>query len=505
MAEEKALPMLSVKNVHKSFGSNAVLKGIDLDVYPGEVLAMIGGNGAGKSTLVKCIMGIHRPDEGSIFIDGKQLRAGVPSAALDVGVYLIPQEPMLFPNMTLEENVLMGIKGDAKELHKKLLGILDQLKWKLDLCRSARTLSIAEQQLVEILRGLMREARVMFFDEPTSSLTFDEVNSLFSIIKDLQKKKVSIIYITHRMNEVFEIANSICLLVDGVITMKGDVKDFTYDMLLKGLMQKNKEQKVSTVVEAGGSAGPCKKELVMSLKNFTGYGFADVNLDIYSGEILGMAGVVGAGRTELATTLFGRDKVLSGQVTLNGEDVTGLGTKAMIAKGVNYLPEDRFLNGIFKLSTVRNNVISACINKEKGVFVKPAEEKRVAQKYIGDFHIKVTGDDQIMGSLSGGNQQKVILGRCFSTTPKVVILDEPTRGVDAGARSDVYAIIQELKKTGIAIVLISSDMEEIMALSDRVVTMYRGRINHEFMKDQINEDNLMAASFGVTKTKEISK
>ena len=496
--EGRDVPMLSVKDVHKSFGTNAVLKGISLEVYPGDVLAMIGGNGAGKSTLVKCIMGINKPDCGTITIDGKPLKFGSPSAALDAGVYLIPQEPMLFPNMTLEENVLMGIKGDMGALHARLLKILDQLGWKLDLARSARTLSIAEQQLVEILRGLMREAHIMFFDEPPSSLTFDEVNSLFAIIKDLQKKKVGIIYITHRMNEVFEIANTICLLVDGVITMKGDVKDFTYDMLLKGLMQKGRSDTPCKVQETG-TAKCAERKLVMSLKNYSGYGFADVNLDVYSGEILGMAGVVGAGRTELATTLFGRDKVLSGQVLLNGEDITGLKTKAIIAKGINYLPEDRFLNGIFRLATVRNNVISACLSNSGGVFVRPAEEKNLAAKYIDDFHIKVTGDDQIMGSLSGGNQQKVILGRCFSTDPKVVILDEPTRGVDAGARSDVYAIIQELKKTGIAIILISSDMEEIMTLSDRVVTMYRGRINHEFTKDQINEDDLMAASFGVKK------
>ena len=495
--DENAAPLLSVKKIYKSFGSNAVLKGVDLNVYPGDVLALIGGNGAGKSTLVKTIMGINRPESGDILVDGHPIHFGSPSASLHAGVYLIPQEPMLFSNMTLEENILMGIPGKKKELHKRLMDIMQQLGWKLDFDRTARTLSIAEQQLVEILRGLMREARIMFFDEPTSSLTFEEVNSLFNIIAELKKKNVGVIYITHRLNEVFAIANRIALLIDGTITMDGDTKDFTYDMLLKGLAPESVEKMLEE--ETIETTKAEKKDPVLSLKNLSGYGFADVNLDVYPGEVLGMTGVVGAGKTELATTLYGRDKVLNGKVYLNGEDITGLKTKRIIAKGINYLPEDRFLNGIFKLTTVRNNITSITLTTLKRMLINTVQEKSLAKKYIDEFHIKVTGDGQIMGSLSGGNQQKVIIGRCFSTNPHLVILDEPTRGVDAGARSDVYAIIKELKKTGVAILLISSDMEEIITMSDRVVTMYRGRINHEFSKDEINEQALMAASFGVEK------
>lgn len=488
-------PRLSVRKIYKSFGANAVLKGVDLDVYPGDVLALIGGNGAGKSTLVKTIMGINKPDSGEILVDGKPLHFGSPSGSLHAGVYLVPQEPMLFSNMTLEENVIMGIPGKKKILHKRLTEIVQQLGWKLDFDRIARTLSIAEQQLVEILRGLMRSARVMFFDEPTSSLTFEEVNSLFRIIEDLRKKQVSVIYITHRLGEVFTIANRIALLLDGTITMNGSVDEFTYEMLLKGLTAENAvktqtEERAETITYE-------KKDLILSLKNLSGYGFADINLEVYSGEVLGMTGVVGAGKTELATTIYGRDKVLNGKVYLNGEDITGLKTRRIIAKGINYLPEDRFLNGIFKLTTVRNNVTSAVLSNLKRILINTAHEKSLAEKYIQEFHIKVTGDNQIMGFLSGGNQQKVIVGRCFSTNPRLVILDEPTRGVDAGARSDVYTIIRKLKKTGIALLLISSDMEEIIALSDRVVTMYRGRINHEFARNEITEDALMAASFGV--------
>lgn len=490
-------PLLSVRNIYKAFGSNEVLKGVNLDIHKGEVLALIGGNGAGKSTLVKSVMGIHRPDKGEILINGVEIPYGSPSASLDSGVYLVPQEPMLFPNMTLEENVLMGIKGDKQQLREKLKDFAAKLA-NVDLERSARTLSIAEQQLVEILRGLMREAKILFFDEPTSSLTFDEVISLFGIIKELKAKGVGIIYITHRMNEVFLICDRVALLCDGSITMQGDIKDYTKEKLIEGLLPK-KCAEDSTVKKCSEEYIPVDYSVnpVFELKNFSGYGFKDINLNVYPGEILGMAGVVGAGRTELATTVFGRDKVLGGQAVLAGEDITGLKTYQVIEKGLNYVSEDRFLNGIFRIANVNNNLISSCMKHLSKIFTNKKKEMAVTNKYIADFRIKVSDEEQLMGSLSGGNQQKVVIGRGLSTSPKLVILDEPTRGIDAGARSDVYSIIHGLKKLGVAVLLISSDMEELVQLSDRVVSMFRGRINREFKKEEINNDSLMAASFGM--------
>lgn len=490
-------PLLSVRNIYKAFGSNEVLKGVNLDIHKGEVLALIGGNGAGKSTLVKSVMGIHRPDKGEILINGVEIPYGSPSASLDSGVYLVPQEPMLFPNMTLEENVLMGIKGDKQQLREKLKDFAAKLA-NVDLERSARTLSIAEQQLVEILRGLMREAKILFFDEPTSSLTFDEVISLFGIIKELKAKGVGIIYITHRMNEVFLICDRVALLCDGSITMQGDIKDYTKEKLIEGLLPK-KCAEDSTVKKCSEEYIPVDYSVnpVFELKNFSGYGFKDINLNVYPGEILGMAGVVGAGRTELATTVFGRDKVLGGQAVLAGEDITGLKTYQVIEKGLNYVSEDRFLNGIFRIANVNNNLISSCMKHLSKIFTNKKKEMAVTNKYIADFRIKVSDEEQLMGSLSGGNQQKVVIGRGLSTSPKLVILDEPTRGIDAGARSDVYSIIHGLKKLGVAVLLISSDMEELVQLSDRVVSMFRGQINREFKKEEINNDSLMAASFGM--------
>ncbi len=488
--------MISVRNIRKAFGMNVVLKGVDLKVRSGEVVALIGGNGAGKSTLVKIIMGIYQPDEGEISIAGQTVKLNRPSAALNHGIYLVPQEPMLFPNMTVEENVLMGFSEKKKDLHRRLLELIKHLGWKLDLSRRADSLSIAEQQLVEILRGLMRNVRILILDEPTSSLTFNEVKSLFQIVEDLKKKGISLIYITHRLTEVFEIATHVAIMRDGVITLSGPVGEFTREMLVKGLLPPDTKEREC-------ENGVCKvldyKKLkpVLKVDSLTGYGFRNVSFEVYPGEILGLAGVVGAGRTELATTIFGKDVVKGGKIFLDGEDITGMSTGEVMEKGLNYVPEDRFLNGIFRISDVAANTSAANLDRMSKFLLNFKAERSLTEEYVKSFRTKVTGHDQTMGSLSGGNQQKVIIARALSTKPKLLILDEPTRGIDAAARGDVYAIIQKLKEQGLAILMISSDMEEIVELSDRAITMYLGRINCSFSKEEINQDNLMAAAFGV--------
>lgn len=503
-AQPGGTPLLSVKGICKSFSLNAVLKGIDLSVGAGEVLALIGGNGAGKSTLMKIIMGIYQQDEGDIYIKGEKLNLSRPSVALAAGIYMVPQEPMLFPNMSVEENILIGFSEKPAELRRRLVRQMDEIGWHLDLHRKASSLSIAEQQLVEILRGLLRNAQVLILDEPTSALTFKEVESLFKCVNDLREKGIGIIYITHRLAEVFELATHVAILRDGVVTLQGPVAEFTREMLVKGLLPPNMdevEQKEGCVVTIDYK----NLKPVFELRDFSGYGFSNINLKVYPGEILGVAGVVGAGRTELATTIFGRDKVLGGKAILDGQDITGLSTQKVLAAGVNYVPEDRHLHGLFKISDVAANTTSAILGrKEMGCFfLNGKREREVTQKYVDDFRTKVTGQDQLVGSLSGGNQQKVVIGRALSTKPKLVILDEPTRGIDAAARGDVYSIISHLRDEGVAVLLISSDMEEIVELSDRAVTVYQGRINAEFQKCDINQDNLMAAAFGVTDGKKV--
>jgi AI-2 transport system ATP-binding protein len=294
---------------------------------------------------------------------------------------------------------------------------------------------------------------------------------------------------------VFEIASHVAIMRDGIITLNGPVKNFTREMLVKGLLPedatKQEERKYSEPVDYA-NASP-----VLVVNNLSGHGFSNINLKVYGGEILGLAGVVGAGRTELATTIFGRDEILGGKVFLNGADITGNSTRQVIDMGLSYVAEDRFLNGIFKISDVAANTTASNLNKMGKFFMDFKGERILADKFIEAFRTKVTGRDQLMGSLSGGNQQKVVIARALAINPKLLILDEPTRGIDAAARGDVYAIIESLKAQGLAILLISSDMEEVIELSDRTMSMYCGRINKEFSKHEITQDNLMAAAFGV--------
>ncbi len=492
--------LLNIKDIYKSFGINAVLKGISLDLAEGEVLALIGGNGAGKSTLMKIIMGIYQCDSGEIYVKGEKVTAGKTSTALANGIYMVPQEPLLFPNMTVEENIVIGFDKKKSELHKELLEVMKDVGWNLDLSRKASSLSIAEQQIVEILRGLLRHAQILILDEPTSALTYEEARSLFKCVEDLKSKGIGIIYITHRLAEVFEIATDVIIMRDGIAPVRGKVSEFTREALVKGLLPPNAQEKESELKKTLQPVDYEHAKPVFELQDFSGYGFSNVNLKVYPGEILGLAGAVGAGRTELATTVFGKDKVLGGKAILDGRDITGLSTRQVIAAGLNYVPEDRHLHGLFKIRDIASNTTSAILNRpEMGRFLlNRKKEYEVTQKYIDDFRTKVTGQDQLAGSLSGGNQQKVVIGRSLSTNPKLLILDEPTRGIDAAARGDVYAIIHELRAQGVSVLLISSDMEEIVELSDRVMTVWQGRINGEFTGEDINQDTLMAAAFGIT-------
>ena len=490
--------LLSVRGITKSFGTNAVLKQIDLDLDGGEVLALIGGNGAGKSTLMKIIMGIYQPDDGKIYVNGCLTHLNKASVALSAGIYMVPQEPMLFPNMTIEENITMGFQERKQQLRTRLKSVMNEIGWTFDLNRKASTLSIAEQTLVEIIRGLLRNAKILILDEPTSALTFDEVESFFRIVEELRQKGIGIIYITHRLSEVFDIATHVSIMRDGIITLHGPVSEFNHEMLVQGLLPPGSVQK-STLFAQTASIDYEHTQPVFELQNVSGHGFNNISLKVYPGEILGVAGVVGAGRTELVSTIFGRDKILQGKVLLNGKDITGYSTKKVLQAGINYVPEDRHNDGLFKISTITENTTSALLEDRRlgKVFLKPKVEQSITQEFVDGFRIKIAGQDQLAGSLSGGNQQKVVIGRSLSTKPKIIILDEPTRGIDAAARRDVYGIIRGLREKGVAILIISSDMEEIIELSDRAITVSQGSINAEFWKNEITQDNLTASSFGL--------
>ena len=492
-------PRLEVKGIRKTFGQNAVLKGINLSVDAGEVVALIGGNGAGKSTLMKIIMGIYSCDEGDILIDGQAVKLGKPAASLAHGIYLVPQEPMLFPNMTVLENILMGFNENENELKKRLAGCMKELNFDLNLQRKANTLSIAEQQLVELLRGMMRNAQILILDEPTSSLTFNEVQSLFKTVEDLKKKGIAIIYITHRLTEVFEIATHVAIMRDGVITLEGPVKNFTKEMLIQGLLP-NDAQGGQQTEKAYVPVDYAHLKPVMQVKDFSGYGFSNITFDLYPGEILGIAGVVGAGRTELISTIFGRDKVLGGKVILAGKDITGLSTKQILQAGINFVPEDRHYHGIFKIRSISSNTTSALLSgKDVGaVNMNRRRQSEISQKYVNDFRTKIVSLDDQIGSLSGGNQQKVVIGKWVNTDAEIFIFDEPTRGIDVGAKIEVYHVMNDLVKAGKCVIMVSSELPEILAMSDHVVVMRGGRVMANIDRDtpHFNSEDIMKAAWG---------
>lgn len=491
MSDRKSL--IELKGIYKSFADNVVLNGVSLQLSEGEIVAIVGGNGAGKSTLMKIIMGIYNLDQGEIYINNEKVNMSSPSVALDRGIYLVPQEPLLFPNMTVEENIIIGFNQKKSELGDKLRKLIKQLGWNISLSRKADTLSIAEQQLVEILRGLLREAKILILDEPTSALTFNEIQSFFELMKYLQGKGIGMFYITHRLTEVFEIATDVVILRDGKISVNGHISEFTKEVLVKALMPNNSENSKENVKK---NEIDYKKNAVLEVANLSGYGFSDVSFSVYKGEILGLAGVVGSGRTELAEAIFGKGEIIKGDVLLEGVSIKDYKTKKIIELGLNYVPEDRHLNGIFHMADVRVNMTSSILSRVNGLFINKKNEIEITQKYVDDFRIKITGQNQVLKSLSGGNQQKVVIGRILSSNPKVIILDEPTRGIDAGAREDVYRIINQLKKLGLAILLISSDFEEIYELSDRAVVMYHGSNRVELFNNEITMDALTQASFG---------
>ncbi|MBV7506659.1 sugar ABC transporter ATP-binding protein [Bacillus sp. sid0103] len=500
--------LIHIRQIYKQFAGNPVLKGVDLTLNKGEVFAIVGGNGAGKSTLMKIITGLYRPDEGQIVVQGKEVSFHQPADAHKHGIYLVPQEPLIFPNMTIRENITIGLNVNKVECEKRIMNYLSELGWNLDISRRGISLSIAEQQLVELLRGLIRNSKILILDEPTSTLTFSEINSLFSTIKKLTSDGMGVFYITHRLTEIFELAHSVAVLRDGLISTKGGVKAFTYDKLLEGLMPEQSKSASERVVRLEASEvnvkGPnssIKKSNnpILAVRDLTGHRFQNITFDLYPGEILGIAGVVGAGRTELASSIFGLEPWESGDVRLHQDSIKKLSIRERINRGLAYVPEDRHQHGIFSIASIKMNITSTILHRYKRLFLPLKKEKEISAKAINNLKVVTTGHNQLLSHLSGGNQQKIVLSKYLETKPKVIILDEPTRGIDAGARGDIYRIIDDLKNNGLAVILISSDTEEIVQLSDRVLVMHEGQITSSIEKEDLTVDSITSAAFGIKK------
>ncbi|WP_409294252.1 sugar ABC transporter ATP-binding protein [Peribacillus sp. SCS-26] len=486
-------PLLRLEEIWKKFDGNTVLKGVNLTVERGCIHALAGGNGAGKSTLMKIITGLYRPDSGIMEAAGKRVSFHTPAEAHRHGIYLVPQEPLIFSHMSVRENVIIGLKGSAGEWGRKAKELVSSLGWTMDLSRLAGTLSIAEQQLVELLRGLIRNSELLILDEPTSTLTPNEIESLFSTVKNLSQAGKGIIYITHRLTEILELADVVTILRDGRIAAHDRAAKFTYSRLAASLMPEG-------AVPAKGreKAVSMKKTAVLEICGLSGKRFQDISFSLSEGETLGIAGIVGAGRTELAEAVMGISAAYSGEIILEGEEITCLPVHMRLKKGMVYVPEDRHAHGIFAEASIAGNIASTTLGRMKGKLLLSRMETELAESYMGKLKVKAESARQPVWSLSGGNQQKTVLAKYLAAEPKVIILDEPTRGIDAGARLDIYEIIEDLKEAGHGVILISSDFEEIISICDRAMILHEGKLSKTLSGADLTLDNITKASYGVT-------
>lgn len=490
MSETKLLEM---KNITKAFASNVVLNGVNLSVNEGEVVAILGENGAGKSTLIKILGGIYKADSGEIRMNGDVKNITSSAVAGENGIRIIHQEIVLVPDRTIAANVFLGREPknkfglvDVQAMEEQTQKVIDDLQLNLKANQLVRSLTMGMQQLVEIIKAISAEAKIVVMDEPTSSLSQGEVEILFGIIRLLQKKKVGIIYISHRLEELFAITNRIVVLRDGkmvgdLVTKEAEKEKLIQLMVgreLSSFYTRNKHTIGETALEVRG----------LSHAKY----FKNASFKARYGEIIGFAGLVGAGRTELMKTIFGAYQKTGGEVFLDGKKVEIRNPQDAINNGIAYVSEDRRGEGLILKNDVRFNMGLVCLSDfVNGIRVKNSEWNRMVEDYRKKFSIKITSSKQLTGNLSGGNQQKVVLSKWLAKNPKVIILDEPTRGIDVAAKAEIYAIIDELSANGVCIIIVSSELPEIINMCNKCYVMCEGRITGEISEEDFSQEAMM--------------
>lgn len=494
--------MLELENIHKSFGSNEVLKGVNLSISPGEVVSIIGENGAGKSTLGKIIAGVHKQTLGTIKMDGKEVSFASTVEAREHGISIVLQEFNLIPEMTVAENLLLTQPAGYSKLgFRSLKSQVDTIReavdrlnvpFQLPLETPVEELSVAQQQLVEIARALIADSSILILDEPTSALGGNEVDELLDCVEALRERGKGIVLVTHRLDEVFRVSDRIVVLRDGIFTGEFKPEETTSKEVVNAMVGRELSYDLETV----RTIQP-KGEVVLEVKDLQVAGTdSKINLVVHSGEVVGIAGLVGSGRTELMRAIYGADK-RTGTVKVAGKEIRNGKPKDALNKHVALVTEDRKHQGLFLDLSIEDNMIVSNEAKNKNFLVAKRENRREISNLIEKLRIKLAGVDLPVTALSGGNQQKVILGKWLMTNPKLLILDEPTRGIDVGARADFYHVIDALVKEGMAVLLVSSEMQEVIALSDRLFVMSNGRFVNEFKRGEATEHNILASADGM--------
>ncbi|RAK02945.1 inositol transport system ATP-binding protein [Larkinella arboricola] len=486
--------ILTVRGLTKTFSGVKALDGVQLDLRKGEVHALMGENGAGKSTFMKILVGLHQPDAGEIFFEGQALKSQAVSEVLKKGISMIHQELLVVPELTVAQNIFLGRESrgglfgwiDEKKLNQEAGALLTQMGVTISPTTKMKYLSVAEMQMVEIAKAISNNAKVIIMDEPTSALSDREVATLFGIIRDLKTKGVAIVYISHKMDEIFTISDTITVLRDGKYIATQPASELDNTALIRMMVGRELDSLFPESVAQKGAE-------ILSVRNLRRNGnFADINFEVHAGEVLGLAGLMGAGRTEIARAIFGLDPLDEGEIYLKGQPVRIKSPQDAIQHGIGYVSEDRKGLGFIPGMSVKHNItLGSLSNHARGPFIQDQSEAATAARMITDLRIKTAGPDQKVQFLSGGNQQKVVIGKVLLSSPELVILDEPTRGIDIGAKSEIYKLIKQLVADGIAVIMISSELPEILGLSDRILVLSQGRQTALLSKEEATQETIM--------------
>ncbi|HEL0548505.1 TPA: sugar ABC transporter ATP-binding protein [Streptococcus equi subsp. zooepidemicus] len=483
--------------ISKSFGTNKVLEKIDLVLHSGQVHALMGENGAGKSTLMNILTGLFPASSGTIVIDGVEKQFSNPQEAEAFGISFIHQEMNTWPDMTVLDNLFLGreIKGtfgllDQKAMKEKAKRAFDRLGISIPLDLPIGSLSVGQQQMIEIAKSLLSEVSLLVMDEPTAALTDRETESLFQMIASLKKAGVGIVYISHRMEEIFRVTDLITVMRDGIVVDTKPTAETNPAELVKKMVGRDIDDYYPAKAAELG-------ELVFEVENLSGECFKDISFQVRRGEILGFSGLMGAGRTEVMRAIFGLDKRTAGRIRLNGQDIQVTNPVQAIRAGIGFLTEDRKEEGLILDFSIKDNMtLPSHKDFSKNGFFDDKTSRDFVQKMIDRLRIKSGRPELVVGNLSGGNQQKVVLAKWIGIAPKVLILDEPTRGVDVGAKREIYQLMNELADRGVPIVLVSSDLPEVLGVSDRIVVMHEGRITGELSRGEATQEKVMQLATG---------